>query len=122
MSPGTCPCDATKLYSACCQPLHLGSLATSPEQLMRSRYSAFALGLTDYLLQTWHPSTRPSLELDDNPTWVKLQILASDQQQEHGWVHFRAFYQAQGELQMMEERSRFVREAERWWYVDGTLM
>lgn len=119
--PTACPCTPDKHYHACCQPLHQGALASHPEQLMRARYSAFALGLTDYLTQTWHSSTRPQLNLVDNPTWVKLQILDSGYRGDHGFVHFRAFYQAHGELNMMEERSRFVREGERWLYVDGEV-
>lgn len=121
MSSSKCPCDQTMLYQSCCEPLHLGGVASTPEQLMRSRYSAFALGLRDYLLLTWHPSTRPDLELDDNPKWVQLQILNCSQHQDHGGVHFRAFYQLKGELQIMEERSRFVREGGRWFYLDGTV-
>ena len=122
MSLSKCPCNPSMAYQSCCQPLHDGAVATTPEQLMRSRYSAFALGLTDYLHATWHPSTRPALDLKDNPRWVQLQILDSGQQHQHGWVHFRAFYQEQGELQMLEERSRFVCEAERWLYLDGSVM
>lgn len=116
-----CPCDPNRRYHACCQPLHQGALAANPEQLMRSRYSAFALGLTGYLADTWHPSTRPQLNLVDNPAWVKLQVLDSGYQDDQGFVYFRAFYQADGELNMMEERSRFVREGERWLYVDGAV-
>lgn len=88
---------------------------------MRSRYSAFALGLRDYLQRTWHSSTCPALELDDNPTWVKLQILSRHQHQDTATVHFRAFYDVAGELQMLEERSRFVRENGRWLYLDGRV-
>lgn len=86
---------------------------------MRSRYSAFALGNTRYLLSTWHPSTRPSLNLADNPEWVKLQVLTSRSDGDRGFVHFRAFYRADGELHMLEEQSRFVREQGHWFYLDG---
>ena len=56
-----CPCDSGQTYVQCCGPWHqglgLGVFAPTPEALMRSRYSAFALGLVDYLTATWHPST-----------------------------------------------------------------
>jgi len=59
-----CPCDSGKTYADCCGPWHAGLVqgvhAPTPEALMRSRYSAYGLGLIDYLLATWHPSTRPA--------------------------------------------------------------
>ncbi|MCU1437526.1 MAG: motif domain protein, partial [Naasia sp.] len=65
-----CPCGSGQPYAECCEPLHLGAAAATAEALMRSRYSAFALGLPDYVRSTWHPSTRPgSLDLDDDSTW-----------------------------------------------------
>jgi SEC-C motif-containing protein len=55
-----CPCGSPHPYDACCQPLHQGAAAASAEALMRSRYSAYVLGLEDYLLATWHADTRPA--------------------------------------------------------------
>ncbi|WP_459741119.1 YchJ family protein, partial [Pseudomonas aeruginosa] len=70
-----CPCGSGAEYAGCCEPPHLGRAAPTAEALMRSRFSAFALGLAPYLLATWHPSTRPeSLDLDD-VTWRRLQIV-----------------------------------------------
>ncbi|MEP6191186.1 MAG: YchJ family metal-binding protein, partial [Marinobacter sp.] len=66
-----CPCGFTLAYEQCCQPLHRGEAAATPEALMRSRYSAFVVGQADYLLATWHPSTRPvELSLESSPDWV----------------------------------------------------
>ena len=66
VTPATCPCGSRRVYEECCEPFHLGAAAPTAEALMRSRYSAFALGLAPYLLRTWHPSTRPaSLSLDE---------------------------------------------------------
>lgn len=89
---------------------------------MRSRYSAFYLLLSDYLLQSWHPSTRPTqLDLSDAPQWVKLQIISAGQEQDKGYVHFRAFYRDSGQLECMEEKSNFVREQGQWFYLQGQV-
>ena len=89
---------------------------------MRSRYSAFALLLTDYLLATWHTSTRPMYLAPDLKTdWKALSILdAPVPQGHHGKVHFQAFFREQNRWQVLEETSRFVFENGRWWYLDGT--
>lgn len=74
-----CPCLSGETYGACCGPLHRGArTAATAEALMRSRYSAFAVGDARYLLATWHPSTRPSsLELDPDQVWRRLDVLAT---------------------------------------------
>ena len=115
-----CPCGSGEPYARCCGPAHQGQAALSPEALMRSRYSAFVLGLPDYLLATWHPSTRPStLALEGSPAWSSLHVLSSGQQGERGQVHFRALYPAAGGWGSLEEVSAFVRQDGRWYYLDG---
>lgn len=115
-----CPCQSGRSYNACCRPYHQGEAAPTPEALMRSRYSAFALGLPDYLLQTWHPDTRPGkVTLDDGERWVGLTILEAGAKGELGWVHFRAISQEGNAFAVLEERSNFVLEAGRWYYRDG---
>ena len=90
---------------------------------MRSRYSAFVLGLTSYLKDSWHNSTRPSdLTLTDNPQWLKLEVLAAAMTDHTGTVHFKAHYQEGGAMGCLEERSNFVREHGRWYYVDGEIL
>lgn len=88
---------------------------------MRSRYSAYSLLLRDYVLATWHPSTRPaSLELDAHTRWLGLEVrdhAAIDDT--HSEVAFVARWREQGRGHRMQERSRFVKEDGRWWYVDG---
>lgn len=91
---------------------------------MRSRYSAFVLDLPDYLLVTWHPSTRPSsLGPDAATVWKRLEVLESGKEgsegSERGWVHFRATFREGKRWSVLEESSRFVREAGRWFYLDG---
>ncbi|WP_273429041.1 YchJ family protein [Marinobacter sp.] len=115
-----CPCGSTLAYEQCCQPLHRGEAAATPEALMRSRYSAFVVGQADYLLATWHPSTRPvELSLESSPDWVSLTILDSSEAGEAGQVHFRAVHRVGDGWGYLEEQSQFVREQGRWLYVTG---
>jgi len=87
---------------------------------MRSRYTAFVQKRADYLLQTWHPDTRPAdLGLEGSPEWVSLQILDSTEQGSRGTVHFRAVYRAGAGWGYLEEKSDFVREDGRWYYLSG---
>lgn len=118
-----CPCGSLGTYDTCCQPLHNNEqLAQTPEQLMRSRYSAFYFKHSDYLLDTWYSQTRPiELDLDDQPQWIKLEILSSEQKASSGSVHFRAFFKEQGEVGFMEEQSEFIYDNERWYYVSGQV-
>ena len=89
---------------------------------MRSRYTAFAVGDAAYLLATWHPTTRPpGLELDDDLTWRRLDVLraAGGPFDTDGVVEFVAHHRSPGGRGTLHEVSRFVREDGRWWYVDG---
>jgi SEC-C motif domain protein len=120
-----CPCGTGENYGNCCGPLHAGDrTAATAEQLMRTRFSAFAVGDTAYLLATWHPSTRPrSLELDPGRRWTRLDVLAtSDGSPFHdtGIVEFRAHYRHEGRPGSMHELSMFVRENGQWRYLRAT--
>lgn len=90
---------------------------------MRSRYSAFAVGDAGYLLDTWHPRTRPrSLDLDPAVRWVGLEVVASDGGsvlEADGTVEFVARYVRDHVPGAQHERSRFTRVDGRWCYVDG---
>ncbi|MCW2831227.1 MAG: hypothetical protein JWP31_1919 [Aeromicrobium sp.] len=124
LSDTRCPCFSGLTYSACCERLHHGSaLAQTAEQLMRSRYSAFAVGDGDYLLATWHPTTRPaSIELDDRQ-WRRLDIVATQGGgpfDTDGVVEFEAHHRSSAGRGVQHEVSRFVREDGAWFYVDGT--
>jgi SEC-C motif-containing protein len=86
---------------------------------MRSRYSAYVLGLIDYLLATWHASTAPG-ELELAPLkWLGLELLHVQQSGDAGVVEFVARYKENGRAQRLHEISRFVREQGRWYYIDG---
>ena len=90
---------------------------------MRSRYSAYVLGLEPYLLATWHASTRPTaldLDKETSPRWLGLDIKrhqATDP--DSAVVEFVARYKTGGRAHRLHEVSRFVREDGRWYYVDG---
>lgn len=93
---------------------------------MRSRYSAFALGgpaMAEYLLATWHPSTRPTaLELDEQTQWRRLDVVRTSGGgpfDTDGTVDFEAHWREGGERGVQREHSRFVREEGRWFYLDG---
>lgn len=91
---------------------------------MRSRYSAFVLDLRGYLLDTWHPSTRPASIEPPEPGlhWLGLQIKAAPSAEgDAGTVEFVARSKLGGRAHRLHEVSRFVREAGRWWYLDGEL-
>jgi SEC-C motif domain protein len=126
----SCPCgrmDAKKravAYADCCGRFvdhFIDAPAPDAERLMRSRYSSFALERADYLLVTWHSSTRPaSLDFDAGAKWLGLEV------REHkatgadtAEVEFVARYRVDGRAVRLHERSRFVREDGRWFYVDG---
>lgn len=92
---------------------------------MRSRYSAYVLGDADYLLATWHPTTRPAsldLSAEPRPKWLGLEVKRHDTlDAEHAVVEFVARYKVNGRAVRMHETSRFVREGGRWFYVDGEV-
>lgn len=121
-----CPCGSGAGYAQCCGPLHRGVAATTAEALMRSRYSANVLGLDDYLRESWHPSTRPPvIELDAGTRWRRLQIVDRDRgraDDDAGVVEYRAAYRGPLGAAVLHERSRFRREDDRWFYVDGDLL
>jgi SEC-C motif-containing protein len=123
-----CPCRGAtdaRAYADCCGRWHAGALqgqAPDAESLMRSRYSAYVLGLRDYLLQTWHPRTRPAA-LEPEPRglrWLGLEVRRHDVTGPHAAeVEFVARSKLGGRAHRLHERSRFEREDGRWFYVDG---
>jgi SEC-C motif-containing protein len=121
-----CPCGSRKQLLQCCgRYLEGGEVAPSAEALMRSRYTAYTLLREDYLLATWHPSTRPAqLGLaEDAPTkWLGLEMKRhAPQGEDHAIVEFVARYKVNGRAHWLHEVSRFVREAGRWFYIDGEV-
>lgn len=124
MKGAACPCGGGA-YEACCKRFHDGLAAPDAAALMRSRYSAYALALFEYLGATWHASTRPA-ELDEKDAaalkWLGLVVKRHVAAGETATVEFVARYRVKGRGQRLHEISRFVREAGRWYYVDGDLL
>ncbi|WP_329379068.1 YchJ family protein [Streptomyces sp. NBC_01716] len=121
-----CLCGLPASYGECCGRFHSGAAAPTAERLMRSRYSAFAVGNEPYLLSSWHPATRPSrVGLDPAMRWAGLEILATTEGSAFhttGTVTFRARYTRRGEEGALHERSRFERYEGAWVYVEGTFV
>ena len=124
-TPDACPCGRPLPYEACCGRWHAGPLhlrAPDAESLMRSRYSAFVRGLAGYLMDTWHPSTRPPhLEFEPGLRWLGLDVKRHEPQgEDRAIVEFVARSKLGGRAHRLHETSRFVREDGRWFYVDGS--
>ena len=122
-----CPCGLARRHAGCCGRWHAGPQhlqAPDAEALMRSRYSAFVLGLNEYLLATWHPRTRPAAlpPMDKALRWLGLDVRRHQPSDEHhAVVEFVARSKLAGRAVRLHETSRFVREDGRWWYVDGDV-
>jgi SEC-C motif-containing protein len=123
-----CPCGSGLAYEACCGSLHRGlRKAQSPLELMKSRYSAYALGNGRYLVDTTVPENRYEedvalIEAHAAQTeWLKLEIVDSAEAGDEGMVEFKAFYRENGLVRVLHEKSRFIRTDGSWYYADGTL-
>jgi SEC-C motif-containing protein len=118
-----CFCGNEVPYSQCCAPFITGAgFADSPEKLMRSRYSAYVMAAVDYLYDTTHISRRAltsKIEIQQwakSNSWKQLQIISAHDQA----VEFKAHYQGRnGRLHVHHERSTFVQQEGRWYYLDG---
>jgi len=120
-----CPCGSTLEYANCCGRFHGGEAAPTAEALMRSRYTAFTMQNEAYLLSTWHPSTRPqTIPFEAATKWLGLTIKDSKViDAHHAEVEFIARYRVGGASAARgHERSRFVREAGTWLYLDGKIV
>jgi SEC-C motif domain protein len=136
----TCPCGLPVDYAACCERYLRGAehlRAPTAEALMRSRYSAYVARDAAYLLATWHASTRPRrIEFPLGLRWLGLTVVRHEQlDADHAVVEFvaqsevrrsilrlrRADTRTPSNTQIMHEVSRFVRLADRWYYLDGVV-
>ncbi len=124
-----CPCGSATSYSLCCGRYISGnSNAPTAELLMRSRYTAYYLVDEEYLIDTWHPSTRPealNLDKQDAKTkWFKLTIQAKSlggEQDSEGTVEFTARYKLKGKAHQLHETSQFSKVNDNWYYVGGIV-
>jgi SEC-C motif-containing protein len=133
ISPNTpCLCNSNKKYKKCCKPFHDGSLPTFAVELMRSRFCAFALNNADYIINTTHSSNHDFT--NDKDTWANdiesfctntdfrsLDILEVINADEEAYVSFKAtLFQDENDISF-NEKSRFLKEENKWLYVDGTF-
>ncbi len=125
-----CHCKSRKKYHDCCKPFLSGaSTPKTPEELMRSRYSAFCEKNIEYLVSTHHPSKqkpdeRHALENTINQAqWLGLKIISTEKTPDQltGYVEFAAFYK-DSEIRQFHERSKFIFENDQWYYLDGVFL
>lgn len=125
-----CPCCSGKHYSLCCQPFLSGqAFPASAEQLMRSRYTAYVEKNADYLAATWHSSKRVAdletllSESFSGTEWLGLNVTRCNHgsHENEAFVTFFARYREKERTSAIYECSRFLREDQRWYYIDGTV-
>lgn len=124
-----CPCQSTLAYTDCCQPLH--TFAKLPETalaLMRSRFCAFYLKNVDYIIATTIPNQQALFDKSalqawaDTMTWTGLEIVSHNKVgKRHAQVHFKAYFDNDGQQGVHDERSAFVKMGEQWYFLDPTL-
>ncbi len=123
-----CPCHSGKKYKLCCQPYHRGILPATALLLMRSRYSAYALGLADYIIKTTHPDNpdftpdtlewkNGILEFCRSTRFTGLEITEFIDGENEAFVTFEAVL----DHGSINEKSRFVKVDNRWLYESGTF-
>lgn len=127
-----CPCTSGRSFADCCEPIIQGKqAATTAEQLMRSRYSAYALGHIDWIVDSQSPDGRQFVDRNATETWSKratwhrLEVLAAQDggpEDAEGFVEFKAYYTLAGEDITHHEVASFRREDGVWYFVDGVEM
>jgi SEC-C motif-containing protein len=121
-----CRCGSLSSLAMCCGPIvRSEKAAPTAERLMRSRFTAFALGDEAHLLRSWHESTRPaSVRLVPGQRWTRLEVLATvagELLDKEGEVEFCAHYERRGRPGVLHELSRFVRDDDRRWVYLGAV-
>lgn len=122
-----CPCGSGRELAACCHAYfsaEIVSMAKTAEELMRSRYTAYVLGINEYISRTWHASTRPAKSdfFDPDVKWLGLKVVDCSETEEFHFVSFVARYKIAGKAYRLEEKSRFVFENGQWFYLDGVAL
>ncbi|MES2821548.1 MAG: YchJ family protein [Pseudomonadota bacterium] len=130
MSPEPlCPCGSGSALALCCARYHTGDQPPSAEALMRSRYSAYVLGLVDYLIDTTLPAQQAGLDRaaieawSRGSTWLGLLVDTHESfagHPEHARVGFTVHWHDGDHAQQHHEHSAFVRSGERWYFIDPT--
>ena len=122
-----CYCGSLKSYANCCEKVHKNiTEAKTAEQLMRSRYSAFVLANGNYLMQSHHSSTRPLKEKKaivkwaKSVEWIKLEVIETTKgtaNDTNGTVTFNAYFYENGKVDVIHEKSAFLKENNHWTYL-----
>ncbi len=128
-----CPCHSKKKYSDCCRKYHQNALPETALVLMRSRYSAYALGLVEYIMRTTDPAN-PNYQVNvaewanqikhfsENTSFVDLEILEFIDGPETSYVTFKAgLKQGLNDVSFIE-KSLFVKTNNQWLYADGVRL
>lgn len=125
MGAHACPCGSDKAYADCCGRFIEGrEPAHTAEQLMRSRYTAYVLENETYVRATWYPRTVPEGRLisrEPGMKWLGLEVRRHESKGDEATVDFVARYKIGGRAHRLHEISRFVREDDKWFYVDGSF-
>ena len=123
-----CPCCSELEYSKCCEPLHKGEkIAETAEQLMRSRYAAFAVKAYDYLEETLDPQTIANFDHQGNREWgdtvqfLKLEILSAEEIKNKATVEFKAYFNKEGVELTHHEVSKFRQQGGIWYFREGKV-
>ena len=122
-----CLCGSGSVYAECCALYHGGQqFPVTAENLMRSRFTAYAKRNAEYLLASWNASKRPaSIDFSkETAVWQRLQIISCKKggaKDSKGIVEFKAFYEQDGEDFFMHEISRFIKTGRQWLYMDGVI-
>lgn len=128
----TCPCGSGRQYADCCEPFHHGATPDSPESLMRSRYSAYAKGLIDYVIDTTDPLGKAwdgdmtawvdrIRKFSNKTTFDGVRILSTHVEGDAGVVRFHARLKAKSGDLSFTETSQFTRRDGRWLYTEGVI-
>lgn len=124
-----CPCGSDLDLNNCCLPFIQGKKkASTAEELLRARYTAFTLGEVEFILSTHHPRTVKEIkreEIEDwskNSKWLGLKIVQSEKgkkDDQDGNIIFLARYQAAGKTEDHWEKSFFEKENGEWKFLDA---
>ena len=124
-----CICGLNKNYEDCCRAILKGEkTALTPEELMRSRYTAYVLGDGAYLVKTAIKENRHEEDVElieqfsKNVKWLKLELLHVEQKESSGVVEFKAYYLENSEIVLLHERSDFEKNDGVWEYAKGKFI
>lgn len=125
-----CPCGSKNKYKKCCKVYHNGTLPKKALELMKSRYCAYALRDYKYIINTTHPLNpefsedreswgKSILDFSDSVSFDGLEILEFIDGEEEAFVSFKAILSCSDRDCSFIEKSRFLKEENKWFYVDG---